>query len=204
VDRHGATLLEFAVASRSLDSVSGDASLVREEGGRVLVAVADGLGHGAEAARAAGLTMDLLADAAIGSPARLIADCHRALGGTRGVVLTVAVIDAQDDTMTWLAVGNVEGRSLRYHADGMPVLHSLLLTGGIVGHRLPPLRPATIGLRGGDVIALATDGIDGSFERELLPDLTPRQAATRVLSRCHKHIDDALVLVGRWLGGPAR
>jgi phosphoserine phosphatase RsbX len=192
---------DYAVAARGLDSVSGDRSIVREEGDRILVAVADGLGHGSEACRAASLAMDVLATGPIRSPCELVVDCHRALAQTRGAVLTVAVINATCGTMTWLAVGNVEGKLVGQSTSGAAMRHSLLLAGGIVGHRLPHLHAADVALRAGDVLAFATDGIDPRFDEELLPALPPQQAARRILARCYKGTDDALVLVGRWIGG---
>jgi phosphoserine phosphatase RsbX len=199
-----AALFDYAVATRAVDGVCGDRSIVREEGDRILVAVADGLGHGREACRAASLAMDVLATGPIRPPGELVADCHRALAATRGVVIAVAVIDAVSRTMTWLAVGNVEGKHLRETAVGAAPPNVLTLTGGIVGYRLPHLHPSAIALHDRDVLAFATDGIDPGFDQELLPELTPRQAARRVLARCHRGSDDGLVLIGRWRGGDDR
>jgi phosphoserine phosphatase RsbX len=200
--RPQSSLFKYAVAARALHGgVSGDKAIVREAGNTVLVAVADGLGHGEEACRAASLATDVLATGPIRPPCDLVIDCHHALARTRGAVLTLAVIDAARSTMNWLAVGNIEGRHIRETNNGSAARHGLVLAGGIVGHRLPHLHPTEVALRRGDILAFATDGIDPLFDMELSPDLTPQQAARRILARCHRGIDDALVLVGRWLGG---
>lgn len=195
-------LLDYAVAARSFDGVSGDRALVHDDGGdRVLIAVADGLGHGEQAGHAASLAIDVLAAGPIRSPCELVVDCHRALAGTRGAVLALAVVDAANGMMTWLGVGNVEGRLIRAAApSGASTCHSLMLTGGIVGHHLPRLHPAVIAVNRGDMLAFATDGIDPRFDEELLPAFRPQPAAERILACCDKGIDDALVLVGHWIG----
>jgi phosphoserine phosphatase RsbX len=202
---HPSRLFDYGVAARSLDDAfSGDHAIVRDDGaGSVLVAVADGLGHGWEACRAASLAMQVLASpGAIRRPCELVHECHRALAETRGVVLAVAVIDAASGVMTWLAVGNVEGRLVRAGIGVAP--QGLMLAAGIVGHRLPRLHPAAIALRAGDILVFATDGIDPRFDEELLPGLPPRLAAEHILARCDRGTDDALVLVGHWLGRDGR
>src|SRR5256885_6028210 len=86
-------LIEWGVASLALpgEAESGDRHLVKPVGTGVLVAVVDGLGHGAEAAAAAQAAVAALERHATESPVPLIERCHRALQGTRGVVMSVAV-----------------------------------------------------------------------------------------------------------------
>jgi negative regulator of sigma-B (phosphoserine phosphatase) len=110
------------------------------------------------------------------------------------------VLDAHDETLTWLCVGNVEGRLIRRVADGRREGRSLLMHSGIVGHHLPGLHPTVIGLQQGDIIAIATDGIRSEFEREIRMDLSPQRVAQRVLARCGRDSDDALIVIGRWIG----
>jgi phosphoserine phosphatase RsbX len=71
---------------------------------------------------------------------------------------------------------------------------------GIVGHHLPKLRPSTIAIQANDVIAMATDGIHTKFDAHISVDVPPQQAAEHVLAHCGKSSDDALVLIGRWIG----
>jgi phosphoserine phosphatase RsbX len=196
------SLLEHAVAARALEGVSGDQCLVREDGNTVLMAVVDGLGHGPDAACAAAAAVDALRASTSCVATELVSDCHRALAATRGVVMALAIIDARSAAMTWLGVGNVEGRLVRHGGNAAPSCRALLLSGGIVGHRLPPLHPMALGLERGDLLAFATDGISGNFEDQLLPQFSPRQAATRILAHYGKQTDDCLVLVGRWIGPP--
>src|SRR2546422_912956 len=97
-------LIEWGVATLALpgEAQSGDRHLVKQVGTSVLVAVVDGLGHGAEAATAAQAAVAALERHATESPVPLIERCHRALKGTRGAVMSVALIGRPDRSMTWL------------------------------------------------------------------------------------------------------
>src|SRR5690349_19049493 len=112
-------LIEWGVAALALpgEAESGDRHLVKPVGTGVLVAVMDGLGHGAEAASAAKAAVAALERHATESPARLLERCHRALQGTRGVVMSVASFTKAERSMTWVGVGNVEG--LLLYSDGV-------------------------------------------------------------------------------------
>src|SRR2546429_1989949 len=85
-------LIEWGVATLALpgQTQSGDLHLVKPVGSTVLVAVVDGLGHGAEAATAAQAAVAALERHATESPVPLLQRCHRALQGTRGAVVSVA------------------------------------------------------------------------------------------------------------------
>lgn len=199
-----ATLLDWGVAAVALpgEAESGDLHLVRPVAGGVLVAVVDGLGHGAEAAMAARLAVAALGSYAQESPLSLFERCHRALKGTRGVVMSLASFRRSDASLTWLGVGNVEGVLVRA-VTGAAVARarsSLVTRGGIVGSELPRLQPEVLPLAAGDTLIFATDGIREGFVERLPTDATPHQQADHILARYRKGTDDALVLVARYRG----
>lgn len=196
-----AQALDWAIAGRPLpgESESGDACVVQPAGGRVLLAVIDGLGHGAAAAVAARLAVATLAGHAAEPLEALVRRCHQALLRTRGVVLTLASICPAEDSLTWIGVGNVEGVLLRAAPDR--ARESVLLRGGVVGGQLPPLRAATLTLQAGDTLLLLTDGIRAGFTIGPCAHLAPRQIADDLLRDHARDTDDALVLVARYLGG---
>ena len=196
------SLFDHAVAGRALGgaAVSGDLHMVRQLGHGVLVAMVDGLGHGHGAESAARLAVDTLRSEPDREITGLIERCHSALGRSRGVVMSLAMLDARSQTMTWIAVGNVEGVLVRA---GVPKRESILMRGGIVGHRLPPLRATTVPVSPGDLLVLATDGIREGFAEGLRPDMPLHEIADRVLARHGRSTDDALVLAGRWNGPSA-
>jgi len=198
-------LIEWGVASLALpgEAESGDRHLVTPVGTGVLVAVVDGLGHGAEAASAAKAAVAALERHATESPAPLLERCHRALKGTRGAVMSVAAFSRHDQSMTWVGVGNVEG--LLLYGDGAArsgaARASLVTRGGIVGSELPRLLPVVLAIAPGDTLLFATDGIREGFAEALSPEAAPQQLADQILARHGKGTDDALVLVARYLGG---
>jgi len=197
-------LIEWGVASRALpgEALSGDLHFVKQVATGAVVAVVDGLGHGAEAATAARAAVTALDRHAAESPVPLVERCHRALQGTRGVVMSVAVFGRSDRSMTWLGVGNVEG--LLLYGDGAARSGApragLVTRGGIVGSELPRLHPVVLPIAPGDTLIFATDGIREGFADGLSPEASPQQLADQILARHGKGTDDALVLVARYLG----
>ena len=194
--------IECAVAelARPGQSESGDRHLVLSTADGGLVAVVDGLGHGAEAASAAKMAVMALERGADRPLVQIVRDCHQSLIGTRGAVLSAAAFSVIDDSMTWLGVGNVEGRLLRAPASGGAPPEALLVRGGVVGAQLPPLVPRIVRLRRGDMLIIATDGIRSEFLDAPLPYQEPQALADHVLARWSTQTDDALVLVVRYLG----
>ncbi len=181
-------------------SESGDRHLVLPTPDGGLVAVVDGLGHGAEAASAAKVAVRALERGGDRPLAQLFRDCHQSLIGTRGAVISAASFSVPDETMTWLGVGNVEGRLLRAPVSGGPPPDALLVRGGVVGAHLPPLGARIVRIRRGDMLIIATDGIRSEFLDALLPYQEPQALADHVLARWGTQADDALVLVVRYLG----
>ena len=102
--------------------------------------------------------------------------------------------------MTWLGVGSVEGRVM----SGRPVATrpkgSLALGSGLPGHELPTLRTATLAVRPGDVLVLATDGIQAAFAESLDTSGSPQAITDRIMARHWRPADDALVVAVRYLG----
>jgi negative regulator of sigma-B (phosphoserine phosphatase) len=196
--------LEWGVASRALpgEDASGDACIVQECDGRVLVAVVDALGHGAAAAATASLAAETLRLHA-GEPIQfLVKRCHDALLGTRGAVVSVASIDHREGTMAWLGVGDIEGVLAFADPSAVPT-HSILTTlGGIVGGRLPSIRPWFIPVAPGDTLVFTTDGIRSGIAASVSPSGAPQALANQILARGFKGTDDALVLVARLRRSP--
>jgi len=195
-------LVEWGVAERQKqgESVSGDLHLVKPLETGVLLAVADGLGHGEAAKEAARLAMNVVEEHSHKSLVEILENCNRQLYGTRGVVMSLAVLNAFDNSMEWLGVGNVEGVLVRSAPDGKPGTESLLLACGVVGGQLPPLRTATLGMTSGDTLVFATDGIQRGFESNMGLIKRPQETAQHILERDGLETDDALVLVATFQG----
>lgn len=192
------TCIETGYAGSALEPPeSGDLHVVFGVPQGALVAVIDGLGHGPEAACAARLAKAALEGDARRPLAEIVRGCHEALRGTRGVVLSAAVIDVFTSSSSWVGVGNVEGVLLR---EGRSVA-AIVPRGGVLGHRLPELRIVSVPLVPDDVLILATDGIRSGFLEGLDLSASAQQIADTILRLHGRGSDDALVLCLRYFGG---
>lgn len=196
--------IEWAAKARPRpgEQVCGDRSIAVDVGGTAaLIGVLDGLGHGAEAAQAALCGVETLRDAHAEPIDVLIQLCHRALAGTRGAAMTLAHIDFHTDTLSWVGIGNVTANLVAKHPGGVEVRSSARLAGGIVGYRIPEaLTPQEVSIRPGDLLVIASDGIDEDHLHNIdfaAPALT---IAEQILRRHGKDNDDALVLAARHRG----
>ena len=119
--------------------------------------------------------------------------------------MSLAYHNPEQGVVTWLGVGNVEGRLLLRTSHGQYLQECLLLRPGILGRRLPHLQPSIRRVNPGDLLILATDGISGDFADDLPIDAHVEDIARDILRRCGKGTDDALVLVMRYMAhAPSR
>ena len=193
-----------AVRACSGESESGDAFLIKSVPQGTLIAVADGLGHGAVAAKAAYTALTLAGSHATEPLSEIARLCHLALHGTRGASLTLARIDGVSRALTWLGVGSIAGTLL--HASINSYVHeSLLLRGGVLGQRIAAVTSVSLPLLPGDTLVLVTNGVrwypvGGSPERAVIAREDPDAAARRLLEENAILDDDALAVVARYRG----
>ncbi|MGQ9887327.1 MAG: SpoIIE family protein phosphatase [Aggregatilineales bacterium] len=195
----GKTLtVEWAVAqlAHPHETDSGDQYTALPLPGGLLLAVIDGLGHGARAAAAARLAAAALNDCPSADLNALVARCHAALAGTRGAVMTLAALDVDQGALAWLGIGNVTGVLVHSgHRPQDPKREHLHLRGGVVGYNLPQPRTFSANLAPGDVLVLATDGIHGGFADNISARQPAQTIADHILAQHGRGGDDALVLV---------
>ncbi|HET7144106.1 MAG TPA: SpoIIE family protein phosphatase [Anaerolineales bacterium] len=197
-------MIEWSVAiqAREGEDLSGDHYFVCPGSDHYLVAAVDGVGHGPQAVFASRMAVSLLEANAGRSLPSLVEICHTALRITRGVVMSLAAFNGSDSTMTWLGVGNVQGRLLRADKESNRVQEELFLRSGVVGHNLPStLDVNVLPVSKGDVLILATDGIHDEFTEGLYAGRSVQEIADKILLRHSNGADDALVLVARVQGG---
>ncbi len=169
---------------------SGDAALIRDEPGVTLIALVDVLGHGHEAAQVAQQALRHLAEVAIGTAVGtavgIMTSLHDALRGTRGAAAALCLV--RGGRLDGCAVGNVEVRVL---GSSLPVV----LTPGIVGHRMHRLRDFTGTLATGDRVICFSDGILSQTPFAELRTLAPGETCTAVMTHHRRSYDDASVVV---------
>jgi negative regulator of sigma-B (phosphoserine phosphatase) len=194
--------LERGIAGAALagEQRSGDLAVFAAYPGGALVAVLDGLGHGDDAADAAAVAERVIHEHSSAPAEQLLQRCHEALRRTRGVVMTMAWFDLERGVIAWAGVGNVEARLVRGAAAFGESHDSPLVLGGVVGHKLPRVRPNIVTLEPGDAVVFATDGIEAGYNASLVPGVPAQLLAERVLERHGKGTDDALAVVVRYLG----
>ncbi|OBA58765.1 stage II sporulation protein M [Mycobacterium sp. 1100029.7] len=196
--------IEWANAGRPLpgEDVSGDRKIaIGIDDEAALFGVVDGLGHGPAAATAAMRAVEAVQRAAGERLEVLIQLCHRVLGGTRGVAMTLARVDFAAKTLTWTGVGNVSANLVSKDATGVHIRSSARLAAGIVGYRIPEIRPAqVVSIRVGDLIVLASDGIAEDHLDHLDFAASAAVITDQILVKHAKETDDAMVLAARHRG----
>jgi len=135
-------------------------------------------------------------DNAEAPPRELLELCHDALLDSRGAVMTVAWFDLERLALSWTGVGNVDARLVR--AGPAPREDVALVFGGVLGYRLPQIRPATMELARGDVLVMITDGIESAISSALEGGGAAQAMADRIFAMHGKGNDDALAVVVRY------
>ena len=184
------------------EQTSGDRGIAVDiDGKAALFGVVDGLGHGPAAADAALRAVDAVNRAGSERIEVLIQLCHRVLVGTRGVAMTLARVDFAASTLTWAGVGNVTAHLLTKAPTGVHVRSSARLIGGIVGYRIPEIRPAQqVSIRPGDLLVMSTDGIVEDYVDHIDFSAPAVDIAEDLLGKDAKETDDAMVLTARHRG----
>jgi hypothetical protein len=192
--------LEWSTAAATMpgETESGDRYWAGAVANGMMFAVIDGLGHGRAAAVASDIAIATLERHAGDPLIELLRRCHESLRGTRGVAMSLAVFNTEDAMLTWIGVGNVEGTLLHRDA-GLPC-DKLLLRNGVVGVHLPILRVGQLAVQSGDILMMATDGVNAEGPLRLSMDGPVESMADGILASACKGTDDALLLVARYRG----
>ncbi len=177
------------------ETACGDAWDIGVGARTLTVGMADGLGHGPDAALASEPAMAVVAGHTDLSAAQALQLAHKALHGTRGAAVAVARIDVDAETLTFAGVGNIAGcifdRDARRH---------LMSHNGIVGSNLRKVQEFSHPWHAGAMLVLHSDGIATRWDLAAYPGLAFRHPAivAAVLYRDFaRQRDDASVLVLR-------
>ena len=196
--------IDWAVAARSKtgEPVSGDTYVVEAFGGNgnTLVAVIDGLGHGADAAEPSRMAAEILKENAGKTVETLMRHCDEGLRRTRGAVATVVSITTRQNALQWSAIGNVEAAIVQTGGDATGKITRVIPRNGVLGLNAPRPVVNSQNLAVGDLLIMATDGIESRFPSALDMSGKPRVIAEDILRKFGKMSDDALVLVARYTG----
>jgi anti-sigma regulatory factor (Ser/Thr protein kinase) len=189
------TLVGAAVAPYPGEHVCGDNWAFSQTTQGQTLLVADGTGHGMEAARAAELAVRTFLDHADAPCEEIVERLHRVLMPTRGAAVAVARIDNAASTVRYVGVGNICGALITGEGIRRMVSHN-----GTAGHVAPRIREFTYGFTKNPLVIMHSDGITSRWDLAAYPGLVTQHPSliAGVLLRDHRRArDDASVVAMR-------
>jgi anti-sigma regulatory factor (Ser/Thr protein kinase) len=146
----------------------GDAWAVEWRGGHCVILVADGLGHGPDAAAAAMAAVNALRTHPQLSPAALIEFAHGALRSTRGAAMAVADLDLAGE-VRYAGIGNIAGVVREPNGARHMVSHA-----GIVGHEVRKIQEFVYPWSQDSLLVMHSDGLATQWNLDQYPGLVGR------------------------------
>lgn len=171
----------------------GDAWAVVENENRLMAIVADGLGHGVDAALAANTAVAIFRKHAASGPAEIVEVIHNGLRATRGAAIGVAEIDRNTKTVRYCGIGNVAARIL----DGS-TSRQLMSHNGTAGAQLRKIEEHRYPWPERGSLVMHSDGIVTHWSLDTFPGILQRHPAliAAALYRDFRRVnDDVSVLV---------
>jgi anti-sigma regulatory factor (Ser/Thr protein kinase) len=179
------------------EDICGDSGCVLPRSdGTIGILVADGLGHGPQAAAASREAVRLFRKHSGATPVEVLTILHAGLRATRGAAIATAVIDPAARQVTYGGVGNIAGFITDSGGTRRMVSHS-----GTAGHTAGRIQAFQYPMHYRPVLVMFSDGLASSWSPDGhagLFELDPTLIAA-VLYRDHaRGRDDASVVV--WKG----
>jgi anti-sigma regulatory factor (Ser/Thr protein kinase) len=177
------------------ERVCGDGWAFALEGERTALMVADGLGHGPDAAEAAAVALETFAQEPFAAPRQVLERTHQALRRTRGAAVMVLQADAGASLIRSAGAGNVSARLISGVSD-----RTLLCQHGTAGVTIRTPEETSTPWPPHAMLVAFSDGIETRWKAETVVPLLGRDPAlaAAVLVRDHcRGRDDASVAVLR-------
>lgn len=190
----GFTFAAVSVALRG-EPVCGDAWHVARDPHTLVAMVADGLGHGALAAEAAGAAIGAFNARPFDGAAATLETIHQGIRHTRGAAATIATVKKSSGVVSVAGVGNVA--ALIWTPTGA---RQVATQNGTLGHQVRQFREFTYPWSRDSVLVMYSDGLASHWSIEDYRGLHQRHPAivAAVLYRDHRRQrDDVTVVVGR-------
>ncbi len=177
------------------EQLCGDAWAIVQQPGRALIVVADGLGHGPQAAQAAQVAVRIFTDHAQQSPTEILQAAHAALRSTRGAAMAVVEVLPALGLVRFAGIGNIAGTI----QDGGES-RSLASHNGTVGFEMRKVHQFDYPWPAGALLVLHSDGLQSQWRLDRYPGLARKHPAlvAGVLYRdFQRGRDDVTVLAAR-------
>lgn len=176
------------------EEACGDGWHVEHEGsGRTLVLVADGLGHGIQAAQASKEAVRIFRQNARFTSAQIVESMHAGLRGTRGAAVAVADIRHDQGKIYYTGIGNISASIV----DGT-TSRSMVSQNGTAGAEARRIQEFTYPWERDALLVMHSDGLASKWQISNYNGLRfkDRSIIAAVLYRDHRRIrDDVTVLV---------
>jgi anti-sigma regulatory factor (Ser/Thr protein kinase) len=187
----------FEIAALGLpapgERVSGDGWGLRERASNTMLMVADGLGHGPDAAAAADAALAAFQALAAESPAAVLEAAHDRMRATRGAAVAIAAFSASHARLSFAGAGNICARLISGVQD-----RSLLSQHGTLGVQIRRLQDMAYEWPEHAVLVMHSDGIVTRWTLNDAPGLLQCDAAVIagwILRDHSRGRDDATVVV---------
>ena len=178
------------------EAVCGDSWAVSKNGNNFTMFVADGLGHGQNAAEASVEAVRLFHRFNGHQVPTLLDYVHGGLRSTRGAAVSIARFDSDSGRVIFGGIGNVAG-IVAANGD----LKRMVSMPGTAGYSARKIQSFEYPFAGGLVI-LHSDGLSSSWSLGRYPNLHaahPTLIAAVLYRDFSRRRDDATVLVGKWI-----
>ena len=175
--------------------VCGDGWSARQRPDQMQILVADGLGHGVEAARAAREAVKIFRQSTWLNPERLVEAMHAGMRHTRGAAVAVAQVNVSQREVRFAGIGNIVATIVSPDSN-----HHLVSYNGTAGHTAYKIQEFVYPWSPKALLVMHSDGLTNRWNLDSYPALTGRHPSliAAVLYRDFKRgRDDAAVVVAR-------
>jgi anti-sigma regulatory factor (Ser/Thr protein kinase) len=177
------------------ETACGDAWAFEPHADGCTFVVVDGLGHGAEASRAAAGAIEVLRRNAHRGALELLDLAHGRLRATRGAAVAFIRHDRRRGEVAFAGVGNIAACILDGQSRRAMVSHN-----GIVGHNVHKSQEYVYPWPAGAMLIAHSDGLETHWEPSAFPGLASRHpslAAAALFRRHTRTRDDVVVMAAR-------
>ena len=194
MDVNNTKQIEYFIATRSLETLNGDAVFIDEENDEMFIFIFDGAGHGSGANAIAMLAVDFIMSNKELGLTQLMNALHSKLKGSHGGVAIIAKLNMLSMQLNFVAIGNI---FLRVFGE---FSKREITQGGVIGYQIRTPKEKSIELSTGSTIVFHTDGITSRFNESDYPTILwddTQTVADTLLDKFGKNNDDATCAVLR-------
>lgn len=177
------------------EEVSGDRWAMIRQPQRTVLMIADGLGHGFQAAQASLEAVRIFQEQENKSPKAVIEAAHQALRRTRGAAMAVTEVDFEQQTLRFAGIGNISAEVFTAQRN-----YSMVSYNGTVGYEMRKLQEFTYPWPADGVLIMHSDGLTNHWRLDRYRGLAAKHSSliAGVLYRdFHRSRDDVTVLVAK-------